>query len=471
MPDNAQSLPTFALVTLGCTKNVVDSEGIEQTLVAAGHRRLPEPSDADVVIVNTCGFIGASKQESVDAILGLAEAKRQGQVLIATGCLVERHAPELASLIPELDALVGVHRWPEMPLVLGAIQERPRTGSPRVARSPVERLDGDPFLPPIYIGDGAAAHADLVMPRRVGQGPSAYLKISDGCDAACAFCAIPGMKGRMRSKNADHVLREARELAAAGVREIVLVAQDTTAYGRDRGERNGLARLLERIADEIPDIPWIRIMYAYPQFVSDELLDAMARLPQVCHYLDVPLQHAHPDVLRRMKRPHGTIEDLVARIRERVPGIALRTTFIVGFPGETEDEFEYLQRTVEALRFDRVGVFAYSREEGTSAYDFADQVPDVRKERRRRELMLLARRLSREINEGVIGRELEVLVEGTVRGRDGREHLVARSYRDAPEVDGVVLVDGQADVGDMLQVRVTGATDYDLMASSVATGS
>lgn len=465
MRHDADAAPTFALITLGCTKNVVDSEGIEQTLVAGGHRRLEEPTDADVVIVNTCGFIGASKQESIDTILGLAASKRQGQLLVATGCLIERHAPEIASSIPELDALVGVHRWPEMPRVLESIRARPHTGSPRVARSPLERLDGDPSLPPIYIGDGAAPHSDLIMPRRVRQGPSAYLKISDGCDAGCAFCAIPGMKGLMRSKDLEQVLREARELAAAGVREIVLVAQDTTAYGRDRREGNGLARLIQHLADEVPDIPWIRIMYAYPQFVTDDLLDTMAQLPQVCRYLDVPLQHAHPDVLRRMKRPHGAIEDLVARIRERVPDIALRTTFIVGFPGETEDEFSYLQRTVETLRFDRVGVFAYSREEGTAAYDFPDQVPEPRKDRRRRELMLLARRLSREINEGLVGRELEVLVEGAVRGRDGREHLVTRSYRDAPEVDGVVLVDGQARTGDMLRVQVTGASDYDLAAT------
>ncbi len=468
MRDDTDARPTFALITLGCTKNVVDSEGSEQTLVAGGHRRLDEPTEADVVIVNTCGFIGASKQESIDTILGFAASKRQGQVLVATVCLIERHAPEIASSIPELDALVGVHRWPEMSRVLESIRERPRTGGSRVARSPVERLDGDPRLPPIYMGDGAAAHADLVMPRRVGQGPSAYLKISDGCDAGCAFCAIPGMKGGMRSKAADQVLREARELAAAGVREIVLVAQDTTAYARDRGERNGLARLLERLADDVPDLPWIRIMYAYPQFVTDELLDTMGRLPRVCRYLDVPLQHAHPDVLRRMKRPHGAIEDLVARMRERVPGIALRTTFIVGFPGETEDEFAYLQRTVETLRFDRVGVFAYSREEGTTAYDFPDQVPETRKDRRRRELMLLARRLSREINAGFVGRELDVLVEGRVKSRDGRQQIVARSYRDAPEVDGLVMVQGEAQTGQMLRVRVTGASDYDLTAVPIA---
>jgi ribosomal protein S12 methylthiotransferase len=458
---------TFALVTLGCTKNVVDSEGIEQTLIAAGDRAVQDPSDADVVIVNTCGFIGASRQESVDAILGLAAEKQPGQVLLATGCLVERHAPDLASSIPELDALVGVHRWPEMHAILAAIQERALSGTQRVARSAVERLDGDPRLPPIYIGDGARANSDLVMPRRVERGPSAYLKISDGCDAGCAFCSIPAMKGGMRSKAADGVIREARELAAAGVREIVLVAQDTTAYGRDRREGNGLAHLLERIADEVPELPWIRIMYAYPQFVSDELLATMARLPQVRDYLDVPLQHAHPEVLRRMKRPHGAVEDLIARIRERLPGIALRTTFIVGFPGETEAEFEYLMDAAEQMRFDRVGVFAYSREEGTPAHDFGDQVPEPRKERRRRELMLQARRLSREINAGLVGRELDVLVEGEVRGKDGRQRLVGRSYRDAPEVDGVVLVDGKGQPGDLLRVRIEEAGDYDLSGTAV----
>jgi len=464
----ASNTRTFSLVTLGCTKNVVDSEGIEQSLIAAGDRSVDDPTQADVVIVNTCGFIGASRQESIDTILALAADKRPEQILVATGCLVERHAPDLATSIPEIDALVGVHRWPEMHHILDAINDRPRTSSQRIARSAVERLDGDPRLPPVYIGDGAAPHADLVMPRRSERGPSAYLKISDGCDAGCAFCAIPGMKGGMRSKAVDHVLREARELAEGGVREIVLVAQDTTAYGRDRGERHGLARLLELVAEEMPDLPWIRIMYAYPQFVSDELLATMTRLPQVCPYLDVPLQHAHPEMLARMKRPHGAVEDLITRIRDRLPGVALRTTFIVGFPGETESEFEYLMRAVEQMRFDRIGVFAYSREEGTPAYDFANQVPEPRKERRRRELMLLARRLSREINTELIGKDLDVLIEGRVRGRDGRERLVGRSYRDAPEVDGVVLVEGEGQRGDILRAHVTDAAEYDLMARAVS---
>jgi len=275
------------------------------------------------------------------------------------------------------------------------------------------------------------------------------------------------MKGRMRSKDADLIVREAKELAAAGVQEIVLVGQDTTAYARDRGDLHGLPSLLRRLADEVPDLPWIRIMYAYPQHVSDRLLEAMAELPQVCKYLDVPLQHAHPDTLRRMRRPHGTVEDLVDRIRDRVPGIALRTTFIVGFPGETEEEYTTLFKAVERLRFDRVGVFAYSREEGTPAYDLADQVPDARKDRRRRELMLLARRLSREINAGFVGQELDVLAESTAKGRDGVVRTVTRSYRDAPEVDGVVMVDGDLPIGTMARVRVTGATEYDLNAAPV----
>jgi ribosomal protein S12 methylthiotransferase len=366
-----------------------------------------------------------------------------------------------------VDALVGVHRWPEMPQVLSALAERQAMGGPRVARSAVERLDGDPTLPPIYVGDGVSLRADLEMPGRVNRGPSAYLKVSDGCDAACAFCSIPIMKGKMRSKDAALILREAGELARAGVREIVLVGQDTTAYGRDRGEREGLATLLRRLAEAVPELPWIRIMYAYPQHVSDELLRAMMELPQVCHYVDIPLQHAHPEMLRRMKRPHGAIEELVERVRDRVPDIALRTTFIVGFPGETEEEFEYLERAVERLRFDRVGVFAYSHEEGTSSYDLPDQVPDARKERRRRELMLLARRLSREGNQQLVGSELEVLVEGQVRSRNGAQQGVARSYRDAPEVDGVVLVNGDVAPGDMVRVRITSAGDYDLEGAAI----
>jgi len=453
---------TFTVVTLGCTKNVVDSEGIEQTLTASGRRAVADPADADVVIVNTCGFIGASKQESVDTLLALAERKRPDQVLVASGCLIERYAAEVMHEIPEVDALVGVHRWPEMADILNAIDERRRTGSARVARSALELLDGDPRLAPIYVGDGVSSRADLVMPQRVQRGPSAYLKVSDGCDANCAFCAIPSMKGRMRSKDPDLIIREARELASAGVREIVLVGQDTTAYARDYGDLHGLPKLLRRLADEVPELPWVRIMYAYPQHVSDQLLDAMAELPQLCHYLDVPLQHAHPDVLRRMKRPHGAIERLVERVRERVPDIALRTTFIVGFPGETEAEFDYLRGAVEQLRFDRVGVFAYSQEEGTPAHDLPDQVPDVRKERRRRELMLLARRLSHELNQRWIGQELDVLVESTVRGRDGAVRGVGRTYRDAPEVDGVVFVEGLVTVGDFVRARVVGATDYDL---------
>lgn len=460
-------MSTFAIVTLGCTKNVVDSEGIEQLLIAAGRSPVTEPGEADVIIVNTCGFIGASKQESIDTLLQLASEKRSDQLLIASGCLIERYAAEVAQEIPQVDALVGVHRWPEMPRLLDAVAERRATGGPRVARSVVERLEGDPDLPPIFVGDGVAPAADLAMPRRAGRGPSAYLKISDGCDASCTFCAIPAMKGRMRSKSADRVVREARELAADGVREIVLVAQDTTAYGRDRGELHGLPAVLRRLADEVPGQPWIRIMYAYPQHVSDRLLDAMAELPRVCRYLDVPLQHAHPDVLRRMKRPPGPVEDLVHRIRDRVPGIALRTTFMVGFPGETEMEFEYLMGAVEALRFDRVGVFAYSREEGTPSYELPDQVPEPRKSRRRRELMLLARRLSREINQEFVGRELDVLVEGTGRGRDGSVRSIARSYRDAPEVDGVVAVDGALPIGEIVRAGITGADDYDLWAVPV----
>jgi ribosomal protein S12 methylthiotransferase len=453
----------FAMVTLGCTKNVVDSEGIEQVLARDGHVQVADPSEADAVVVNTCGFIGAAKQESVDTLLRLAEGKRDGQVLIASGCLIERYAADLAQEIPQLDALVGVHRWPEMARIIEAAGERAENGQARVARSALERLDADAGLPPIFLGDGVSPRADLLMPSRVGVGPSAYLKVSDGCDSGCTFCAIPSMKGKMRSKDLRQVRREAEELVLAGVKEIVLVAQDTTAYLRDRGDVRGLPRLLCELA-QVPGLEWIRVMYAYPQHVSDDLLKVMAEVPQVCHYLDVPLQHAHPAVLRRMKRPHGAVQNLVAHVRDLVPDIALRTTFIVGFPGETEEEFDYLQRAVEEMRFDRVGVFAYSREEGTPAHDLSDQVPEARKSRRRRELMLQARGLSRRLNERWVGRDMTVLVEGRVRSRDGSEHTVARSYRDAPEVDGVVSIDEPCEVGELRRVLITKASDYDLSA-------
>ncbi len=301
---------------------------------------------------------------------------------------------------------------------------------------------------------------------RKARGPSAYLKISDGCDQRCAFCAIPFMKGNHRSKPAELILREVEQLLEQGTREVVLVGQDTTRYGHDLGQRDGLARLLECITDRFPALPWIRVMYAYPRHITEAFLGVMRERPRVLPYIDMPLQHTHPWTLARMRRPHRDTDDLVGWMRDRVPGLVLRTTFIVGFPGETEAEFDYLLESVRRLKFDRVGVFEYSNEDGTAAFGMADQVADSEKRRRRNRLMAAARDITVESNQRMVGQELEVLVEG--RPEDGSAYYAGRSYRDAPEVDGLVLVKAERlTVGELVRVRVERALAYDLLATPV----
>ncbi len=306
-------------------------------------------------------------------------------------------------------------------------------------------------------------HLDLEMPARRVHGPSAYEKISDGCDQRCAFCAIPSMKGNHRSKPIELILREVGELVEQGVREVVLVGQDTTRYGHDLGQRDGLAMLLEQLTDQFPELPWIRVMYAYPRHVTERFLSVLRERTQVVPYLDMPLQHTHAWTLARMRRPHRDIDDLVAWMRDRVPGLVLRTTFIVGFPGETQAEFEHLLDSVLRLRFDRVGAFTYSDEDGTAAFGMSDRVPDAEKRRRRNRLMAAAREVTLESNRQLIGRELEVLIEG--RPEAGSAWFAGRSYRDAPEVDGLVLVRAEdLPVGEMVRVRIERALAYDLLA-------
>ena len=440
---------TFLIVSLGCAKNTVDSEAMEQLLLAAGHQRAGEPAAADLLIVNTCGFIESAKQESIDRLLELGADKRAGQQLVATGCLVERYPTELPAELPMVDAFVGARNWSALPEVVARLDE---------VRAPTSSLRLAELAP--------AGALDLAMPGRQASGPSAYVKISDGCDQRCAFCAIPFMKGNHRSKPRALILAEIGQLLAQGVREVVLVGQDTTRYGHDLGQPDGLAGLLEAITDTYPELPWIRVMYAYPRHVSEAFLRTMRERPQVLPYIDMPLQHTHPWTLARMRRPHRDTDDLVAWMRDRVPGLVLRTTFIVGFPGETEAEFEHLLESVRRLRFDRVGVFTYSHEEGTASFDMAAQVPDAEKRRRRRRLMAAAREVTVEQNRRLVGSELEVLVEG--RPEPGSAWYAGRSYRDAPEVDGLVLVktDGLP-VGELCRVRVERALAYDLLARPV----
>jgi ribosomal protein S12 methylthiotransferase len=419
---------------------------MEQLLLASGHRRAADSASADLLIVNTCGFIESAKQESIDTLLQLGEAKRGDQKLIATGCLVERYPTELAAELPAIDAFIGARNWSVLPSVVSQLEE---------ARAPGSSLRLVELAP--------AGALDLEIATRHARGASAYLKISDGCDQRCAFCAIPFMKGNHRSKPAELILREVGQLLEQGVREVVLVGQDTTRYGHDLGQRDGLATLLEQITEQYPELPWIRIMYAYPRHVTERFLSVLRERTQVLPYLDMPLQHTHPWTLARMRRPHRDIDDLVGWMRERVPDLVLRTTFIVGFPGETEVEFEYLLESVRRLRFDRVGVFEYSDEDGTAAFGMADRVPEAEKRRRRGRLMAAARDITLESNRQLVGQEIDVLIEG--RPEDGSAWFAGRSYRDAPEVDGLVLVKAERlPVGEMVRVHVERALAYDLLA-------
>jgi ribosomal protein S12 methylthiotransferase len=435
------------MITLGCPKNQVDSEAISARLVQCGYRTVAHPGGADFIIVNTCGFLEAARQEAIATLRTLVARRRPGQHVIAAGCLAQLWGAELARVVPGLDGIIGTHGWNDISQVLERLASRvAHRDTPVVQVSEVERPLPDPGVL-----------------RLNGRQPrvSAYLKIADGCSARCAFCLIPTIKGPARSRPRAVILREARELVDQGVRELILIAQDTTAYGCDLGEREGLATLIEEILQVVPELRWLRLMYAYPGRVSERLIEVMATHPQVCHYLDLPVQHGHSATLRRMRRPHDVAELIhcIERLRQAMPDIALRTSLIVGYPGETEEEFQALLDFMQTVRFDRVGVFSYSREPGTPAYELPGQLPEEVKQARYERAMQLQQSISWEHNQAQVGRQLEVLVEGA---NDGIS--VARSYRDAPEVDGFVLIQGEYPVGSWLNVRVTAATPYDLIA-------
>jgi ribosomal protein S12 methylthiotransferase len=455
---------SFLIVSLGCAKNTVDSEAMQQLLLASGYRRASDAASADLLIVNTCGFIESAKQESIDTLLQLGAEKRTDQKLIATGCLVERYPRELSEELPRIDAFIGARNWSALPRVVARLESGPGPGgSPPAGLSPFEQARA-PGSSLALVELAPRGELDLEIAARSARGPSAYVKISDGCDQRCAFCAIPFMKGNHRSKPIELILREVGQLLGQGVREVVLVGQDTTRYGHDLGQRDGLAALLEQMTDRFPDLAWIRVMYAYPRHITERFLGVMRERPQVLPYIDMPLQHTHPWTLARMRRPHRDTDDLVGWMRDRVPGLVLRTTFIVGFPGETEAEFEHLLDSVRRLRFDRVGVFTYSNEDGTAAFGMADQVPQAEKRRRRSRLMAAARDITLACNQQMIGSQLEVLIEG--RPEDGSAWYAGRSYRDAPEVDGLVLVNAaELAVGELVRVRVERALAYDLLAT------
>lgn len=451
----------YHIVTLGCAKNVADSERIGRVLGDGAHIEVSAAASADVIIVNTCGFIDAAKEESVNTILELAAEKQRGQKLVVAGCLTAIHGDELRGEVPEIDAVFGAEDWTGIGGYLRTME-------------PV-RLEPPPFDIPDTTGIPAHVYARPGAPARR---PSAYLKISDGCNAPCTFCIIPKMKGKLHSTPADEIIAEARRLADEGVREIVLVAQDSTDYGRDLGLRDGLPDLLERISASVPEVPWLRIMYAYPGHVTQRLAETMARLPNVVPYIDIPLQHAAESMLRRMKRPSNThmVREMFETLRGASPDIAIRTTFIVGYPGESEDEFAELMAFVREMAFDHVGCFTFSPQSESPAAHEPDPVPERVKKRRQRQLMEVAQQVSIIRNRAMVGREIDVLVESTnAAGRDGggEGFVIGRSYRDAPEVDGLVLLKGDFAPGDFVpgdfvRAKVTQALAYDLVAKPVA---
>lgn len=440
----------FYLESLGCPKNLVDAHGMTRLLVHQGHRPVEDIRQAQVLIVNTCGFVEDARAESLGELRQLARKKRPGQVLIAAGCLSQLWGEELMDEVPGIDAVLGTRRWHE----IGSLVHDLRSGQAR-GRRRQERM--------ALLGDGLPAAGDGRQAAR--QGATAYLRIADGCSAPCAFCTIPRIKGPAASRPAGEVVAEAAELAGEGVRELILIAQDTTAYGRDRGETDALPDLIESILAAAPGLDWLRLMYAYPGRVSPRLVEVMAGDPRVCRYLDLPLQHAHPDVLRRMKRPADVerTRRLVEELRTAMPDLSLRTTFIVGYPGESEAEFRALLDFVAEVRFDRVGAFTFSPEEGTPAAELPGALPEEVKVERYERLMALQQGISRQINEAQVGRTLDVLLEGQGDGLS-----VGRSYRDAPEIDGMVILTGELPVGSMLPVRITGAMEYDLLGESAA---
>jgi ribosomal protein S12 methylthiotransferase len=443
---------TFHLISLGCSKNTVDSESMGQLLTKSGFRFEQDKNLAQVLVVNTCGFIGPAKEESLSVLNDLAAHKKDGQLLIAAGCLTQRYGAEIIQQVNGIDGILGTRRWMD---IVDVVQKLRRRKHPQ----PLYHLPEAPHV-------GTDEHQVL---RAAVQGASAYLKIADGCRRPCAFCAIPLIKGTSISRPKETILAEACYLQSIGVRELILIAQDTTDYGHDLGNKEGLAELLEQMVVALNEarskdgrnqgVEWLRIMYAYPGYVTDRLIEVMADHHQILPYLDIPLQHAHPAVLRRMKRPanpewvHRTLE----KMRTALPDLAIRTTFIVGYPGETEQEFQTLLDFIEELRFDRVGAFEFSFEPGTSSEPLGDTVsPQVKRERWER-LMTLQQSISLEKNQTFIGKRLDVLVEGIGDGIS-----LARSYRDAPEIDGMVIIAGDLPVGSFLPVNISGAMHYDL---------
>lgn len=431
--------------TLGCPKNLVDSENMAGALEEAGHRITREPGEAGAIIVNTCGFIDDAKRESIETILDMAalklgEGNSSAPKLIVTGCLSERYQDDLYQQMPEVDLFLGVNEYHLLPQLL----ENPEFQEKKV-----------------FLG----ADADYTEPatrRSMTEGHSAYLKIAEGCDNFCTYCAIPGIRGAYRSRRMEQILEEAARLASQGAKELILVAQDVTAYGLDLYGSYCLPELLRKLCRLEQGPEWIRLMYCYEERITDELIQVMAEEPKICHYIDIPIQHSSDRILKTMNRKStsASIQNTLDRLRSAIPDIHIRSTLITGFPGETRDDFKQLLQFVERNRFDRLGVFAYSKEEGTPAASMKQQIPKATKERRRDQVMALQQKISLELNREKIGTILQVLVEE--QEDDGS--YWGRSRFDAPEIDQTILFTSKRKItpGDMVQIRILDAFDYDL---------
>lgn len=439
----------LGMVSLGCPKNLVDSEVMLGLIREKNFTVTNDPADAEIIIVNTCGFIESAKEESINTILQMSEYKTQGscRYLIVTGCLSQRYADELAQNIPEVDAFVGTECFTDISWVIEQVTDGKKVlhMTRNTAEQPVE------------------------MPRMLTTPEyMAYLKIAEGCDNCCSYCIIPKLRGPYTSRPYEAVMAEAKELAASGIKEIIVVAQDTTRYGEDLYGKLMLPQLLKDLND-LEGIDWIRVMYCYPNNFTDELIEAFATLPKVCKYVDLPLQHASNSLLASMNRydTKEQVEALLKKLRTSIPGIVIRTTFIVGFPGETEADFEELKEFVTAQRFENAGVFKYSQEEGTVAGAMPNQIPEEVKENRYHELMALQAEISEELHQDLEGQELYVVIEGF--DEENPSLAVARSYREAPDIDGSIFVENADNlhIGEFAKVRILQGFTYELVAEQV----
>ena len=435
-------------ISLGCDKNLADSEEMLGLLTAGGHEITDDETQADAIVINTCCFIKDAKEESVETILEMAEYKKTGSchALIVTGCMAQRYQKEIIEEVPEVDAVLGTTSYGD---IVKALEEA-------VAGNHFEEFRDIDYLP------DTGSKRVLTTGGHFG-----YLKIAEGCDKHCTYCIIPKLRGKFRSVPMERLIAQAEDMAEQGVKELILVAQETTVYGKDLYGKKSLHILLKKLC-EIRGIRWIRILYCYPEEIYDELIETIRDEKKICHYLDIPIQHASDRILKRMGRRTSKQEliDIVGKLRKEIPDIVLRTTLITGFPGETEEDHEELKEFVDEMEFDRLGVFTYSPEENTPAAEMADQVPEEVKEERRDELMELQQEISYDRGQDRIGQELLVMIEGKVADENA---YVGRTYRDAPNVDGLIFVntDEELMTGDFAKVKVTGAAEYDLIGELI----